>query len=791
MRSGGCTPQQSLTPEAEIVLKQAVNLASQRGHAQVTPIHVAKSMLAPATSLLRSACLQSHSHPLQCRALELCFNVALNRRPTASASNPILGLHSHKPTVSNALIAAFKRAQTHHRCGSIENRQQPILATKIDLEQLIISILDDPSVSRIMREAGFSSTLVKRKVEEHALSMELSSQTHPPNINKKSKNSSAQAGLVKYARTGPFDQDRNDDISIVIDGLINPKKRNLVIIGECISTLEAVVNGVMDKVEKGEVPEALRAVKFVPFSLLSFAQLSGEEADQRVEELKHSVKGYLESNQGVILYVGDLKLSTELKAFNEDHQQCRNHYCPIIELQRLGLGHGEGGKLWILTIATFQTYMRCKSCHPNSLESTWDLHVITIPTNSLNLSLIPNSDLRSPSMASKKANSRPNWLLLECCSMGAEEKHCNSGADSSAKLNIEAYGRESCTCNSEPTTSSLPSWLQRHKDGIKRQRNNDEQESVSVQDLCKKWSSAYNSAASMPAQSTISFSSSASEISDDGRCFDLYPTHHNWPVPDPIIFRDHENANETREPTFTMSVRDHDDHLHAGLYISSSNPNSSPNSTSSSDVMEIESAQRFSDYNSENLKILCNALEKKVPWQRETIPVIANAILNYRSGSRRRKGNTEKIDARKETWLFFEGLDRDGKQKIGRELARLIFGSESKFFSISRSVFSSPMRADSMEVSRNKRRRDERWCNYGERFAEAVSQDPHRVFFIEDIQQMDYSSQMGIKNAIERGGMIKSNGEEINLNDAIIILSCESSGSRPRACSPSIKQRVE
>lgn len=32
------------------------------------------------------------------------------------------------------------------------------LAIKIELKQLIVSILDDPSVSRVMREASFSST---------------------------------------------------------------------------------------------------------------------------------------------------------------------------------------------------------------------------------------------------------------------------------------------------------------------------------------------------------------------------------------------------------------------------------------------------------------------------------------------------------------------------------------------------------------------------------------------------------------------------------------------------------
>ncbi|KAG6427254.1 hypothetical protein SASPL_111496 [Salvia splendens] len=169
MRSGGgYSLHHSLTVEATAIVKQAVGLARRRGHAQVSPLHVASAMLASPAGLLKRACLQSHSHPLQCKALELCFNVALNRLPTSSPA-PLLGPHSHLPSLSNALVAAFKRAQAHQRRGSIESQQeqQSILALKVEVQQLLISILDDPSVSRVMREAGFSSTQVKSNVGRH------------------------------------------------------------------------------------------------------------------------------------------------------------------------------------------------------------------------------------------------------------------------------------------------------------------------------------------------------------------------------------------------------------------------------------------------------------------------------------------------------------------------------------------------------------------------------------------------------------------------------------------------
>ncbi|KAK4382353.1 protein SMAX1-LIKE 3 [Sesamum angolense] len=262
MRSGGCAVQQALTVEAAGVVKQAVVLAKRRGHAQVTPLHVANTMLATSSGLFRVACLESHSHPLQCKALELCFNVALNRLP-ASSSNPMLAPpHSQHPSISNALVAAFKRAQAHQRRGSIENQQQPLLAVKIELEQLIISILDDPSVSRVMREAGFSSTQVKNNVEK-AVSLELCSQSSPPQ-----KNNSKEDSLLTLqpSSSPPTTQNerktrnpseipiRNEDVNIMIETLSTSRKRkSLVIVGECISNLETTVSGLMDRVDKGEV----------------------------------------------------------------------------------------------------------------------------------------------------------------------------------------------------------------------------------------------------------------------------------------------------------------------------------------------------------------------------------------------------------------------------------------------------------------------------------------------------------------------------------------------------------
>ncbi|CAK7341993.1 unnamed protein product [Dovyalis caffra] len=800
MRAGGCTVQQALTAEAANVIKQAVTLARRRGHAQVTPLHVANTMLSASTGLLRTACLQSHSHPLQCKALELCFNVALNRLP-ASTSSPMLGTHSQQfPSISNALVAAFKRAQAHQRRGSIENQQQPLLAVKIELEQLIISILDDPSVSRVMREAGFSSTQVKNNVEQ-AVSLEICSQS-APSVSSKSKESnglvlshsppSSQVG----AKATVLDPIKNGDVMCVIEHLVNKPRRGFVIVGESLASIEVVVKGVMDKVHKGDVPEALREVKFLTIPISSFGHFSRVEVEHKLEELKNHLRNYM--GKGVVLNLGDLKWAIENSASSSSSEKGRCYFCPmeymIIELGKLVCGIGENnGRFWLMGTATFQTYMKCKSGHPSG-DTVLGLHPLTIPAGSLRLSLISDSDLLSQSTSNKAENGSSSWIILE----GGQDKQLTCCADCSAKFETEARSLPSSTCNSDSTTSSLPAWLQQYKNE-KKVQNGDNQDSTSIKDLCRKWNSCCSSIHQQhySSEKTLTFSSlsPSSSTSYDQQYPNFHQTHNKWPIVEPKqSSRDHpfwigtETFNKCSiEPSSRMYIPKHKDHTKQ-LPISS-NPNSTPNSTSSSDVMEMEYLHKFKELNAENLKTLCNALEKKVPWQKDVIPEIASTILQCRSGIIRRKGKVKNGEAKEETWLFFQGVDMEAKEKIAKELARLVFGYHDSFISIALSSFSST-RADSTEDCRNKRSRDEQNCSYIERFSEAVSSNPHRVFLVEDVEQADYCSQIGFKRAIERGRITNSNGQEVSLSDAIIILSCESFSSRSRACSPPIKQRT-
>ena len=165
-----------------------------------------------------------------------------------------------------------------------------------------------------MREAGFSSTQVKNKVEQ-TVSLEICPQSSvtvsyqskeitKPQVLGASVSHSPPFSQFGIIQSKPLDQVRNDDVMSVLSTLAG-KKKNTIVTGECLATAESVVRGVMDKFERGEVSGDLRTVRFKSLPLLSFRSLSKEDLEQKLMELRCIVKSC--TSTGVVLYLGDLK----------------------------------------------------------------------------------------------------------------------------------------------------------------------------------------------------------------------------------------------------------------------------------------------------------------------------------------------------------------------------------------------------------------------------------------------------------------------------------------------------
>ncbi|KAI6682631.1 hypothetical protein NL676_036512 [Syzygium grande] len=730
MRAGAYTVQQTLTAEAASVLKHSLSLARRRGHAQVTPLHVAATLLSSRSSLLRRACLKSqppsshphphHHHPLQCRALELCFNVALNRLPTT----PGPMLHGQQASLSNALIAALKRAQAHQRRGCIEQQQQqPLLTIKVELEQLVISILDDPSVSRVMREAGFSSTAVKSNIEDSSASSVFqcygssggvfSSPCSPspadtaqqrevvinpsgsfwqtPLFNYSPEQNPVLFSPHKRVLSNCFVADpvnnpvKEEDVKLVLEVLLGRnKRRNVVIVGDCFSQNDGLVVELMARIEKGEVPEELKSAHFIKFEFapVPLRYMKREDVESNMSELKRKIHDRSvasgSSGAGVIIYTGDLKWTLETRnGGGEKKGELSAVYSPVdhlvTEMGRLLSDYcgGSSAKVWLMATANIQTYMKCQMKQP-PLEVQWGLQAVSVPSGGLGLSLHASSNSDSkrplaspPQVLDIKHLRKEEGDGLTCCA------ECTSNYEKEADL---------FKSNQQKL---LPSWL--------LGQGNDALRKEDLAELRKKWNRLCHG---LHRDKTRSYGASTlyGNQSSMGKAYCSTLSHPWWPTQSTIFpdansisfasspWKPNQGSNTVprfrRQQSCTIE-------FNSGAWTENKHGGPEPNlyplkNTEGKEVKItltlgnslFDDPGKLAGQNIERMLLRGNMrrlLQDNVPWQSETIPAIVEALFDAKC-------------TKKDSWLLILGNDTVGKRRLAHAIAESMFGSADFLF---------------------------------------------------------------------------------------------------------------
>ncbi|KAG8376404.1 hypothetical protein BUALT_Bualt09G0060000 [Buddleja alternifolia] len=725
MRAGACiAAQQTLSPEAASVLKHSLTLSRRRGHAQVTPLHVAATLLSSRSSLLRRACLKSQphqpSHPLQCRALELCFNVALNRLP--ATPGPLL--HA-QPSLSNALVAALKRAQAHQRRGCIEQQQQqPLIAVKVELEQLILSILDDPSVSRVMREAGFNSTAVKDNLEDSSNAVFqcynstggiYSTPSSPPtqrDLINPSYNFWQNPFLFSPHKKNPI---LNEDIKEVLDIMTkNNKRKNTVIVGDSLSMAEGLVAEIMNKVERGEsvVPDELKSSHFIKFQFSSVPLkfMKREEVEMNISDLKRKVDSFALSGGRVVIYTGDLKWTV-------DDERDESVYSPVDHLvAEMGKliswysNNSSNSRVWLMATANYQTYMKCKMKKP-PLDVQWALQAVSHPSGGLGLSLNAATScndsrvnfLQSPSQVLDKnpfCVKEEQQDVLTCC------PECKSNYEKEAALK-KSLSLHSINKDTDNASAQLPYWLKPHD----------------LVELGRK----YNKLCQSIHQGSHNPNNSSSIINNQWRNYNYPSSYPSWPNKN-SFFNDSEtisfaypaskpNESPVSLPRFRRQQSCHIEFSFSneGSKYQSVEPNLDSLKGIDDKEVKITLALGNSTFTNEPTSEKIAILQENIPWQSEAIPLILEALMDPK-------------EMNQDKFLLIQGNDMVGKRRLAVGIAKCLFGSSDLLFCMN-------MRKNTNTVSENL-----------EMLEKALRDHEKLVVLVEDV---DYADPEFVKSLVD------------------------------------------
>ncbi|CAJ1859809.1 unnamed protein product [Sphenostylis stenocarpa] len=459
---------QCLTADAARALDEAVSVARRRGHAQTTSLHAVSALLSlPSSSLLRDACSRArncaYSPRLQFKALDLCLSVSLDRAPSSHNQHS----SDHDPPVSNSLMAAIKRSQanqrrhpdnfhfyhhhqtlshqqTQHNLNPNQNHQQPfsVSSVKVELQHLILSILDDPVVSRVFAEAGFRSSDIKlailRPLRPRGPPIFLCNLSEPP-------------------RRFPFffggDGGGSENFRRIGEILVRSRGRNPLLLGACAGEALRSFAEAVEQRREGVLPVELSGLKVVCIAD-EVARGDAEGAGKRVREIGNLAEQCV--GPGVVVSFGDLK-SFVNDAEGGGGEGLRG---VVGDLAKLSQVHYD--KFWLMgAAASYESYLKFVGKFP-CIEKEWDLQLLPItsvkpsesyqrPRSSLMDSFVPfggffssQSDLKGPLNGSF-------YCIPHCHQCGESCEHDVLGASKE---------RFSASSAADSHQSSLPPWLQ-------------------------------------------------------------------------------------------------------------------------------------------------------------------------------------------------------------------------------------------------------------------------------------------------------------------------------------------
>lgn len=376
---------QCLTKEAEKALDEAVAVARRRGHAQTTSLHMVSSLLSVPSSLLREACSttrnNAYSMRFQFKALDLCLGVSLDRLPSSPK-------RVEEPPLSNSLMAAIKRSQANQRRQPenfnfyqqqlfLSSSSSSISVVKVELQNLIFSILDDPVVSRMFGEAGFRSCDIKIAIARRPVNhlIRYSKYRGPPIFLCNSSGSDNEFGRKNFSFpfmgfSGVLDSD--DDTCRRIAQVMVNSRRNPLLVGVCASdSLRSFLEMVKRRrgIRSCVLPVELSGLTVICIEneILKFVSGHCEEGmlEMKFEEVKRIV--------GIMVSLGDLN------AFTNDNVLADSLRFLVSGLSNLVKVVEQ--KVWLIGAASrYETFLKLLSMFP-TIEKDWNLQLLPITTS--------------------------------------------------------------------------------------------------------------------------------------------------------------------------------------------------------------------------------------------------------------------------------------------------------------------------------------------------------------------------------------------------------------------------
>ena len=272
------------TIKAQEAVQEAVNTAQQNGQQSIEPVHLLKGVMVKAKDVAGYIFQKLGANASQ---IEMVVDSEIKRLPRVQGGQPYL---------SNDTNTVLQRAQDFAQKNGDEFTS---------VEPLLLALLQVSSTaSRILKDAGMTEAETVKAIQELRQGQKVQSPSGDENYQSLSKYAK---NLVEEARQGKLDPviGRDEEIRRVLQILSRRTKNNPILIGEPGTGKTAIVEGLAERIVRGDVPENLKDKQL--YSLDMGALVAGAKYKGEFEErLKSVLKEVTNSNGNIILFIDEI-----------------------------------------------------------------------------------------------------------------------------------------------------------------------------------------------------------------------------------------------------------------------------------------------------------------------------------------------------------------------------------------------------------------------------------------------------------------------------------------------------
>jgi len=275
---------EKFTIKAQEAVQSAINIAQRNGQQTIEPVHILAGVMDKGKDVINYV---FQKIGVNAQAVETAIQNEMSHLPKVSGGEPYLSSETNQ--------VMQRTVETSQKMGD----------EFVSIEPMLLALLAvNSTASRILKDAGCTEKEMTAAINDLRQGQKVQSQSGDENYQSLQKYA---RNLIEDARAGKLDPviGRDEEIRRVLQILSRRTKNNPILIGEPGTGKTAIVEGLAERIVRGDVPENLKDKQL--YSLDMGAILAGAKYKGEFEErLKSVVKEVMQADGNIILFIDEI-----------------------------------------------------------------------------------------------------------------------------------------------------------------------------------------------------------------------------------------------------------------------------------------------------------------------------------------------------------------------------------------------------------------------------------------------------------------------------------------------------